>query len=778
MMKRLLLTASIALSLISFAQEEASVWPLMMGPQVNFDGLNQASLTSTGVFEYAGNEGEAIASIADAEGHKLFYLLGDKLYDQNDTLFDSGFNSDQSNMQGSIILQNPGHERQYYLFTVDPDVAIYYAKIEVNASREISIISKNNVLATDEMMECLTIVPQAADSSFWLIAHGQGPTDGGSYYAYGIDKMGVSSIPVISTVGQMVNDYMDMGVPTPNVIGSLKSNSCYSKLALSNIVNGLVDVVDFDNNTGLVTGSSTQLDAFSASDVYSIEFSPNGRFLYVTENSSRQLLRFDLEAVNVQASKSSLGQITTARAGQLQLGNDGKVYFACHNWGSGGYIGVINAPNEDVNPDVNLEYLTPNPVMGELISMGLPNFPRHLVSNILRMETAESSSCEGAEAEFSVELDYQLTIANSWLINSDAFGPSSTLSHAFNDPGTHLITANVTDNCGRSRVESISYEVDNSVYSMVDYADPFADRCPSSLVEITALTDHEIGSHFWYDSEVSEVPSAVDETIGYVGDLPHVVWVEPAGKLVSSLGGDSPAGTPAPNDIYTKIEFTEPVKLSSFDFQTYSWGICGSGYLSFEIRKTAVDGVLVLKDSVLVSSICGKQSVELEAPILLSKGIYYVIYKSMSAPGSLDRGVNYNGPYVDSENIILVYGYDVFSWNHENGPFFNFTARKLIECAARRSFVVTQQCVTATERKLSNVDFAAHPNPSNSQFQVLNDRLEIDFIEVYNVSGEKVLELSLAGLGQANFGENLESGIYLVHVYTESGVQTERVVKD
>ena len=130
--------------------------------------------------------------------------------------------------------------------------------------------------------EKITAVRADDCSSFWVITH-----FADSFYAFKIDENGVSTTPVISTVGPNVPP---QGYRR-NALGYLKASPDGSKLAVAHFglstvtaqdAGGGVYLFDFDNDTGTVSNSVELYSPQNNDSPYGVEFSSENRKLYAT----------------------------------------------------------------------------------------------------------------------------------------------------------------------------------------------------------------------------------------------------------------------------------------------------------------------------------------------------------------------------------------------------------------------------------------------------------------------------------------------------------------
>jgi gliding motility-associated-like protein len=170
-----------------------------------------------------------------------------------------------------------------------------------------------------------------------------------------------------------------------NEIGTLKFSTNGNKLvSVHAFVNDVVELMDFDNTTGIISNpilfkpnASPPPPSFPG--VYGAEFSPNSQLLYVSANNSLTepsvLYQFDITSNNpatILASKRTISINAPWYAGALQLGPDLKIYMAMWKDTS---VSVIENPDvygAGCNFSFNKIYM--GPLNSEPVQFGLPTF--------------------------------------------------------------------------------------------------------------------------------------------------------------------------------------------------------------------------------------------------------------------------------------------------------------------------------------------------------------------------------------------------------------------
>lgn len=283
---------------------------------------------------------EGSASVADRNtGALLFYTDGLTVWNSlnqvmpNGTGLLGGSAALMSSSTAAVIIPKPGTTNLYYIVTIDelgfPSNGLRYSVVDMSLNGGLGdvIPTQKNILLFQTNSEKVEVVPAATCQHFWVITHDMDS----SFYAFLLTPAGFQPTPVISKL-----------VPNATHFGQLKVNSQFNRLVCGNFFEADIELYDFNNATGIVSNPIIW-NSPSQSINYGFEFSPNGRLLYVTDDS--QIYQYDLNQTTAAGIAASIFPVVSAPnpfgyyAG-LQLGPDGKIYAhpQC--------IDVINNPDQ------------------------------------------------------------------------------------------------------------------------------------------------------------------------------------------------------------------------------------------------------------------------------------------------------------------------------------------------------------------------------------------------------------------------------------------------
>lgn len=427
-MKKLLFVF-LFLSTHSFGQGEANIWYFGQNAGLDFNSGTPVVLTD-GML----NTSEGCASISNAAGDLLFYTDGMTVYNKNHMVMPNGMFllGNPSSTQSAIIVKQPGLDNIYYTFAVDGALAggggLSYSEVDMNLDGGLGDINANkNIMMTPTTCEKVCAVTHANGADFWIVTRLE---NSNIFHSYLLTNTGLDMTPVVSTVGTVYG-------PT---LGYLRSSTDGTMLAGAYWTGGgatqTVEIYDFDISTGLI--SNNQI-LFSGENFYGVEFSPNGQFLYASNDVN--IVQFNLLAgslLDIQASVTNLSSGVNKWA--LQLGPDEKIYVSSAST----VIDVINNPNE-LGTACDYEENAITFPAGTSSMLGLPTFVNSYVINTPPTFSSENY-CLGEATLFVSE-----TIADSYLWDfgdpgSGADNSSTLLSptHIFSAAGTYTITLTTT----------------------------------------------------------------------------------------------------------------------------------------------------------------------------------------------------------------------------------------------------------------------------------------------------------------------------------------------
>ena len=423
LMKNLLIFIFCLCNLCVFAQKEGNIWYFGTNAGLDFNSGKPIAL-SDGMM----NTREGCATICNKFGKLLFYTDGTYVWTRAHKTMPNGtaLNGNSTTTQSAIIVPAPGDTNKYYIFTADFQAGakgVCYSIVDMTLNGGYGDVSTLNVLLYKPSCEKITAIPCADANGYWILSHGWGNN---SFIAYKLTKSGVSTTTIVSKIGPVVTGTNDQ------TIGYMIASPDAKKIGIAHTFLNDIEVLDFDNNTGIV---SNMVQLTSKGQEYGVAFSANSKMLYISNAIAKQvppvkhIVQYDLTASNIPNSAYEITTDDSSIYGALSLAPDGKIYIARYMTG---FLDAINSPGSAgaacnyVRAAVRLAPNTNN-------ILGLPNF----VSSIFISNKIEYSlSCNYGLVHFKRS---QENVVDSLIWD---FGePSSGLNNsAHKDSASHKYT--------------------------------------------------------------------------------------------------------------------------------------------------------------------------------------------------------------------------------------------------------------------------------------------------------------------------------------------------
>ncbi|MBL7916127.1 MAG: T9SS type A sorting domain-containing protein [Bacteroidia bacterium] len=320
---------------ISFAQKRNNIWCFGDSSGIDFN-LPGGPVPISSVLNTRGS----CVSIADTSGQLLFYSAYDetvgifgtdpvKVFSKNNAIMING-----DSIKGGgwykelVIVPASTTDSLYYLFNIGVtfDFGLYYSLIDMKQNNGMgAVVQKNVQLQTFKCTDGINAVKHGNGRDWWLIFR-RWDTDNDEYYMYLISQNGISNVSI-----------QHIGSSTMNGFTNMNFSSDGSKMVVINLA-GLMEIYDFDRCTGIISNPLT-LHPEPTTAPYGryvgCEFSPNGRFLYVSTyiDTASRLFQYDLNSLDPVGTRDTIEYVTNGLIGNgfLKRGPDNKIYFG-HAW--------------------------------------------------------------------------------------------------------------------------------------------------------------------------------------------------------------------------------------------------------------------------------------------------------------------------------------------------------------------------------------------------------------------------------------------------------------
>lgn len=342
-----------ALPLLCLGQRQANTWYFGNdGAGLHFDDECQVNVLTDGPI----NGYEACATVSDAStGEYLFCTNSAQVWDRNGQLMTAAPLVPNGNTITQVtIVQKPGSDRLYYIFTSEVQAfsgqgyRFHAVDMSLNGGAG-GMAFTDSVLYPTPVTEKLTAIRHANGTDVWVLGHAYGSD---AYLAFLVTSAGVTTTPVISTIGKV---HSDLGSATYDAIGELKSSPDGSKVVAVTLYKPDIELFTFNSATGTLSDLITlpENGAYdglgNSSGLYGASFSASGNMLYVSQWSSppaagARLLQYDLSSNDPSAIIATRTEFPTAgNPYSLKLAPDGRIYVAHAAMNT--YLGVVQYPD-------------------------------------------------------------------------------------------------------------------------------------------------------------------------------------------------------------------------------------------------------------------------------------------------------------------------------------------------------------------------------------------------------------------------------------------------
>ena len=437
---------------------ETDIWYVDSDKVLNFN--SGTPVIDTG---YVASFGEACNAICDYTGKFLFYTDNRKLYNRNHKPMKGNlpsFTYISSTM--SLILPRPNSDSIYYWFTPDSQFGLqiqklYYHQVNMNRNGGNGEIVQAEQVLMDTSSERVTAVRHCNGRDWWIVGqHGYDER----LFVWLMDTSGIhkQEHQIYDPQFQRIKDnhliagYMKFS-PDGNVLA--EHNHSFDGKNIS----FFIGLHKFDPSTGYFYNSlNIEYKDYHIAYDYGLEFSPSGRYLYLTESFIRQ---FDLKHWNADSIANS--RVNIARINVLDcpsLCKDGKIYLT-NLYKT--FVSTINNP-ERKGLRANFEYkaidLGPNQV-----AQGAPSPARGLMWPFRTFIKGEYEVCKQSRHKYFISdpcshEPVQWTILDSAQLKT-AQG-LDTVDVYFPRPGTYRIAAAYPVRCG-FKSDTITIEVNECI---------------------------------------------------------------------------------------------------------------------------------------------------------------------------------------------------------------------------------------------------------------------------------------------------------------------------
>lgn len=341
--------------------------------------------TPAGCADICDRNGQIIFS---TDGLNIFNRLGTDITPISSPPNPPGLGGDPKSAESSLIVPVPGDETLYYIFTTqamdDGTFELRYSLFDLKLNNGLGGLDSYNTLLFTKSTE------RICSDGNWLVAHEFGNN---SFRAYRVTSNGIEN-PVITSIG---SDHSSLINGEGYMVFGSKSRIA---VALASGGSNVVEMFDFNTNTGVLTNfQSTDLNN-SSGQVYGVCFSSGGNKLFATvrDGSSSKLYEILIDSLGVPKLNGTLvdpSNPVTFELGAIQIGPDGTIYVAENGQQS---LGTITPREDSVKSSFNAKGFD---LQGRTSNLGLPNFIQVISDPQQGPGIAADGFCLGSPTNFT-----------------------------------------------------------------------------------------------------------------------------------------------------------------------------------------------------------------------------------------------------------------------------------------------------------------------------------------------------------------------------------------
>lgn len=417
---------------------------------------------------------EGSSSIANTKGVLLFYTDGVTIFDKNGKPLKSldprdsaatatpiPLGGNQRSTQSALIVPKPtcrGCEYLYYVYTTSEirgKKVLNYSVVDMRRNGGKGAIVEKNVPVSSQGTEQSASVANERDSTYWVITRVFGTNK------FEIRHLTRSESPDLTTFqgGQKIDSlqqaegYVKIG--PADTTGGNKGNRPMA-VVIPGPPKNSVDLYTFNDSTGKMTFNRTLQLGPAPPKAYGVEFSPDGKSLYVTMladtnrdgslKGSSYILKYDLNQKDslLTASRTVVDSSTTRQYGSIQIAPDGRLYVAIKGSST---LGTIENPNGGL-----LDSLRFNPagqtLGGKSSQLGLPNLVANFNDPSSGPGLAYSDTCTNGPTVFQISPNCPKLKEAYTLDFGDGSRPVSTtatkpITHPYKTPGQYAVSLHI-----------------------------------------------------------------------------------------------------------------------------------------------------------------------------------------------------------------------------------------------------------------------------------------------------------------------------------------------
>jgi hypothetical protein len=430
-----------------FSQSEADKWVVRPNALIDFSGLipSLSTISTDVLFTESGS------CISDRNGNLLFYSDGETVWGADGNELPNGsdlssvfWNTMLTTTQGSIFVNKPHNENQYYLLSLAANGVLSYSVLDRTLNNGLGdVVSKQNILIGDKLTEKMAVTKHCNNKNYWLVVVKikyksiDPPVYSLEFLSYLISEYGIHASPIRSNVEAECS-----------LLGQMKFNNAGNELAFAD--GSTLVLCHFDSSSGaVILKDKINLPLENG---YGIEYAPNDSIIYVNEK------QYNLYS---QTLTPLLGFSSPT---QLQRAIDGKIYR--YHYPKNEILGFIDSglsannwqlsPNADsISHIASIEF--PNLAgmacnyIPNAITINHPGIPKNYINlpyiaayhfNHKPSDFSYTSACPNAPVDFYLENGYNDIDSVNWTVPELGLNAQGdTVSFSFPHAGEWTVEA-------------------------------------------------------------------------------------------------------------------------------------------------------------------------------------------------------------------------------------------------------------------------------------------------------------------------------------------------
>ncbi len=497
----LIIAILLSSSRVALSVNENTNWMFGYNAGITFktsDG-EPIALDSSSIYNF-----EGCSSISDKEGNLLFYTDGKYIFNKyhkrmngNDSILLSQLSATQS----SLIVPIPDKYNEFYIFTTDAGEYYKYEDGTIHTNRGLNYTKLNvlnekiqidslNINLLEKSTEKITATKHANNKNYWVVSRGW---DSDKFFTYLITNRSIE-LSKSQSIGNITsNNWREC-------IGYMKFSADSKYLAYVNEGRDYFELFRFDNRTGefsepLVIPTSGRFYN------YGLEFSANGRYIYISESKNGEIYRYDISNYNADEIRKSefkiYKELQETFLGALQIAPNEKIYFARYKFK---YLGEICSPDSAKSNVIADAVYLGNETVGNG-SYGLPNMIQS--NNKYKVVLCDTTVCQYSDLEINPDINFLIDYMKFEWTGPNNFS-SANLNLTFNNIDLHNAGKYYLKSTYGDKILFDSIEINVSESPIAEIVGP-SHICGNVPIHLSSKYQNENYNYYWSNGKSTPI---------------------------------------------------------------------------------------------------------------------------------------------------------------------------------------------------------------------------------------------------------------------------------